>query len=63
MNVLSNDLFGQNMLNEFEMPVLVKNSSLAYVWLNKAAYKWLEREENEVIGKTELFNPNKHNAK
>ena len=53
MNVLSNDLFGQNMLNEFEMPVLVKNSSLAYVWLNKAAYKWLEREENEVIGKTD----------
>jgi PAS domain S-box-containing protein len=53
MNVLSNDLSWRNILNEFEMPVLVKNSSLAYVWLNKAAYKWLEREENEVIGKTD----------
>ena len=49
MNFLKSSLFWQDMLDKFESPILLKNNDFKYVWLNKAAYDWLEITPDEII--------------
>ena len=49
MNFSKTNLFWQGMLDKFESPILLKNNDFKYIWLNKAAYDWLEITPDEII--------------